>query len=180
MDYNWGPCFGETDHWEGGYVNNPRDPGGETNRGVTKRVYDAYRRGKGLPIQSVHDITTAECVEIYQTQYWTPAHCNDLPIGVDLCQYDEAVNSGAVQATKLLQRALGVSADGVYGLVTARAVADCRDIPGLIKRICAQRLSFYEQLPTWRYFGGGWSTRKAGIEAKALSMFAASQSKGVV
>ncbi|TIX97406.1 MAG: N-acetylmuramidase, partial [Mesorhizobium sp.] len=55
---------------EGGYVNHRQDPGGPTNKGVTQRVYDAYRKGKGLPMRSVKHITMDEVYEIYDRQYW--------------------------------------------------------------------------------------------------------------
>lgn len=145
---------------------------------MTQRVYDGYRRSKGLSTQSVHGISTAECVDIYKAQYWAPAHGPDLPAGLDLCQYDEAVNTGPVQATRLLQQALGVSVDGSFGLETLGAVRACKDVPSLIKRVCAARLSFYHRLKTWVFFGVGWNARDVGIEAKALEMFEASQKKG--
>ena len=175
---NFDACFSVTDQWEGGFVNNPHDPGGATYRGVTQRVYDGYRRSKGGALQSVRRMSPDECKDIYRTQYWAPAHGSDLPAGLDLCQYDEAVNTGPVQATRLLQQALGVSVDGAFGFETLGAVQVCKDIPGLIKRVCAARLSFYHRLKTWVYFGVGWNRRDVGIQAKALAMFAASTGKG--
>lgn len=175
MESNFGSCFNETDHWEGGYVDNPHDPGGATCRGVTQRVYDAYRRSSGRNTQSVRAIGAVECLDIYRRQYWIPAHGADLPAGLDLAQYDEAVNTGPVEATKLLQQALGVPVDGVFGLLTLSAVQRCSDVPSLIRKVCAARLSFYHRLRGWVWFGVGWNARDVGIQAKALEMFAASQ-----
>lgn len=161
--------------WEGGFVDNPHDPGGATYRGVTQATYNAYRNTRGLPPQSVRDMSDAECSTIYETEYWIPARCNNLPAGVDLCQFDEAVNCGNFEATKLLQQALGVSADGIFGLQTLAAVQRCRNIPALINKLCALRLSYYHRLKTWIFFGVGWTRRDTGIQVKALSMFYASQ-----
>lgn len=55
---------------EGGYSNHPADPGGPTMKGVTQRVYDGYRKGKGLATQSAKGITTDELNAIYDHQYW--------------------------------------------------------------------------------------------------------------
>lgn len=177
MRDNFGACFLETEVWEGWhqFSNNRHDPGGATYSGVTQRAYDGYRRSKGLPVQGVRRMTDDECRDIYFTQYWSTARGDDLPAGLDLCQYDECVNSGSVEATRLLQSALGVEVDGMFGLETLGAVQQATDVPALIKRVCAARLSFWHRLRTWAYFGVGWSRRDAGIEAKALAMYAASQ-----
>lgn len=177
MNENFDACFAETESWEGfhQYSNNPHDPGGATYSGATQRAYDGYRNLKKLSLQSVRRMTDDECKDIYRTQYWTGAHGADLPAGLDLCQYDEAVNSGPIEAAKLLQQALGVSADGAIGLETLGALHNCRDVAGLIKKVCAARLAFWHRLKTWVYFGVGWNRRDVGIEAKALAMFAASQ-----
>jgi lysozyme family protein len=180
MDTNFGACFAETETWEGYHVfsNNPHDPGGATYSGVTQRAYDGYRRLKALPLQSVRRMTDEECEDIYRTQYWVAARGADLPAGLDLTQYDEAVNTGPVEAAKLLQAALGFSGravDGVFGLETLGAVQTCNDVPGLITRVCAARLSFYHRLKTWIYFGVGWNRRDVGIQAKALAMYSSSK-----
>ncbi len=55
---------------EGGYVNDPNDLGGETNKGITHTTYNSYRRSKGLPIQSVKYITDSEVRDIYYNNYY--------------------------------------------------------------------------------------------------------------
>ncbi len=173
-------CFAETERWEGWhqFSNNPHDPGGATYSGVTQRAYDGYRLKKGLPRQSVFAMTDAECQEIYHDEYWAAVRGDDLWAGIDLCQYDEAVNSGPVEAALLLQRALGtVGVDGVFGLETLNAVLACTDRAGLIKRVCAARLSFWHKLKTWVYFGVGWNRRDVGIQARALEMLAADNAR---
>lgn len=88
--------------YEGGYVNHPNDPGGETNKGVTKAVYDAYRTKKGLPKQSVKLISDVEVHDIYCTQYWLAAKCDKLDVKLAIAVFDFAVNSGVSRALKYL------------------------------------------------------------------------------
>lgn len=177
MDENWEVCFAETEKWEGWhqFSDNPHDPGGATYSGVTQRAYDGYRRLKGLKPESVsvRRMTDQECRDLYRVQYWIPCRGPDLPDGLDLCQYDECVNCGPVEAAKLLQEALGIAPDGVFGLETYNAVKRNVDIPGLIERVSSARLGFYHRLKTWAFFGVGWSRRDVGIRAKALAMYAA-------
>jgi len=97
---------------EGGYANHPRDPGGATMKGVTQRVYDAFRRNKSLPTRLVRDIADDELQAIYRRQYWDATSCDDLPSGVDYAVFDFAVNSGVSRAATYLQTVLGVGVDG--------------------------------------------------------------------
>jgi len=73
--------------WEGGYVNHPADPGGATNKGVTKKVYDAYRAGKGLGRNDVRNITDDEVHDIYKHGYWAKAKCPSLAVDLDTVQF---------------------------------------------------------------------------------------------
>ena len=156
--------------FEGGKVNNPNDPGGRTNEGVIQRVYDGWRRRKGLPLRSVYEMEAAERDDIYRNQYWVAVRGDELPGGVDLAVYDGAVNSGPAQATKWLQRALGVAADGHIGEATLRALDECTDIDALIVAICARRLAFMQALRTWPTFGSGWAKRVAAVQRASLQL----------
>lgn len=156
---------------EGGFVNDPHDPGGATNKGVTQRVYDAYRRYMNLPVGSVKFITTAEVSSIYRRQYWDAIRGDDLPAGVDYATFDEAVNSGPLRAIGDLQRALGVKADGQIGLVTLTALRNS-NAKATITIMASLRLGFLRKLSNWRYFGNGWSNRVAAVKAAALAMAA--------
>lgn len=148
---------------EGGYVNHPADPGGPTNKGVTQRIYDAYRKGKGQAPRSVKGITSLEAFDIYDRQYWDAVKADQLPAGVDYVVFDGAVNSGPGQSIKWLQRALGPlykgSIDGVMGVGTLAAVSAVNNCDALIDRICDQRLNFLRHLRTWNTFGRGWGAR---------------------
>lgn len=151
---------------EGGYVNHPADPGGETNKGVTFRVYNAYRQRKGLPQQSVRYISDAELQEIYRLQYWNQCRADDLPAGVDYVVFDGAVNSGPKQSIIWLQRALGMNnTDGVMGEATLALVNSNLDHDALIASICQRRMGFLRSLRTWGTFGTGWTHRVSNVQA---------------
>jgi lysozyme family protein len=155
---------------EGGNSDDPNDPGGRTSRGIIQTEYDAYRRSKGDALQSVYDATDAEVSDIYLNQYWLP-YSPQMPAGVDLCYFDMAVNGGPVEAAKLLQKALGVAADGHIGLITLGALKAASPIR-VISGFSDQRTAFYRGLRTFKYFGKGWLTRVQTIEQAALKMAA--------
>lgn len=150
---------------EGGLSNHPKDPGALTMKGVTQRTYDAYRRRKGLPLRSVALISDVEVREIYREQYWNVIKGDQLPAGVSYVVFDGAVNSGAAQSIKWLQRALGVAADGVIGPTTLAAANRYPDNDLLIANIISRRLAFQKSLNTWTYFGKGWERRDKDVLA---------------
>src|SRR6187397_3187687 len=86
--------------WEGGFVDHPSDPGGRTNKGVTQRVYTSWLARRGLPQSDVKNIFDAEVKAIYETDYWLPPRCNELPTQLDLVQFDTAVNMGVGRAVR--------------------------------------------------------------------------------
>jgi lysozyme family protein len=154
---------------EGGYANHPKDPGGATMKGVTQRVYDAYRRNNGREVQSVRNISEAELNAIYYQQYWMIVRGDQLPGGLDYAAFDYAVNSGPSRAIKHLQGVLGVKVDGVPGNSTL-AAANSGDVAAHINKLCDRRLAFVKELSTWPTFGKGWTSRIAGVRSKALTM----------
>lgn len=156
---------------EGGYVNDPHDPGGETNKGVTKRVYDSYRKARGEALRSVRHITDEEIGWIYRLQYWNAIRADDLPVGLDYALFDYAVNSGPAKAAKDLQRALGVRVDGQIGAVTL-AAAQAMGAAKAIDQLCNTRLTFLESLSGWRRYGRGWSKRVESVRRRAKAMTA--------
>ena len=162
---NYGPSLAKVLVHEGGYSNHPRDPGGATMKGVTQRVYDAYREKRGLKKRSVKNITEQELQAIYKPQYWDAVQGDKLPKGLDYVVFDGAVNSGPKQSIKWLQKALGVAADGVIGVVTLQKITEHKDIDALIDRICDIRLQFLRALRTWNTFGNGWASRVRGVRA---------------
>lgn len=161
---NFAPALTRALVHEGGYANHPKDPGGATMRGVTQRVYDAYRERRGEPRRPVRQIEDAELKAIYRRQYWDVVKGDALPAGIDYAVFDGAVNSGPEQAVKWLQRALGsVKVDGVVGEATLAAVEAYPDHDRLIALMLGRRLAFLQALRTWPDFGRGWSARVAQV-----------------
>jgi lysozyme family protein len=148
---NFDTCFAALIGNEGGYVNDPRDPGGETNWGISKRSY---------PLLDIKALTQADAKVIYKRDYWDRAQCDRLPQGVAFEVFDAAVNSGIGQAIRFLQRAAGVADDGQVGPMTLAAVG--RLEPETVQaRINGHRLEFMTRLTTWPVFGAGWARRVA-------------------
>jgi lysozyme family protein len=150
-------------------VNDPRDPGGATMKGITQRVYDAFRHSLGEAPHPVQHISEAELAAIYEEQYWKAIRGDDLPAGVDYCVFDAAVNSGPIRSAKWLQGVVVTKMDGHIGLLT---LAAARAMPAetLINRFCARRLDFLRTLPTWGAFGTGWRNRIRELIPLALAM----------
>lgn len=140
---------------EGGYSNNPADPGGETMFGITKRVAEAF--GYTGPMK---DLPLEEAKRIAKAAYWNPCKADDLPEAVRFDVFDGAYNSGVGQSVKWLQRACGVLEDGKMGQVT---IAACSTIDGgkLASRYNGHRLGFMADLKKWPDFGRGWARRIA-------------------
>lgn len=151
---------------EGGKVDHPRDPGGRTNRGITQKVYDGWRRAGGAPTRDVFLSTLDEAIAIYGKQYLDPIRYDDLPAGLNYAVADAAVNSGVSRAVKMLQRAVGTKEDGALGEVTlGRVTALCKDrvaTKRLIEKYIAIRFAFLKSLRTWATFGKGWTRRVHG------------------
>lgn len=168
MDANWPVCLKLILEAEGGNDDDPHDPGGRTSRGIIQREYDSYRRSKGEPTQDVWTASDVEVDDIYKTSYWLP-YCPGFPSGVDLCYFNMAVNGGPNRATKLLQTALGINVDGRVGPVTLEAAKTQNPVRVVTAFSDASR-SFYRSLSTFKYFGKGWLSRTATIEAAALKL----------
>ena len=129
---------------EGGFSNDPRDPGGMTNLGVTKRVWEAFV-GHQVDEAAMRALTPAAVGPLYRQNYWNRVHGDELPAGVDYAVMDFAVNSGTSRAAKTLQRACGVEDDGAIGDQTMKAVNSADPIT-LIDTVCDQRLAFLQAL----------------------------------
>jgi lysozyme family protein len=166
---------------EGGYANHPNDPGGATMRGVTQGTYDTWRKRWGKPVAPVRGIADSELEEIYYRGYWLDGRCNLLESdallpGLAVVHFDSCVNAGVTQAGKLLQRAVGVAADGRVGptTITAARAAGRGAIPALVN----QRVRFYQDLarsrPALAVFLRGWLLRVNRIGAAAGVSAAAS------
>lgn len=140
---------------EGGYSNNPADPGGETMYGITKRV--AVANGYTGDMKSL-PLATAQ--QIAKSMYWNPCRCDSLNIDVAFQVFDAAYNSGITRASMWLQQAAGVATDGIVGQQTINA-ANAKPWQTIVFSFLSIRLKFYATLPTWPTFGKGWSNRVA-------------------
>jgi lysozyme family protein len=136
---------------EGGYVNDPQDPGGETRWGISKRSY---------PNLDIANLTKEQAGEIYRRDFWDKCHADNLPPALAFQVFDMAVNSGIGTAIRKLQLAAGVADDGQFGPVTAGAVSKMSD-QELTIGFLAERLDFMRRLTTWPRFGAGWAARIA-------------------
>jgi lysozyme family protein len=152
--------------FEGGKCDDPVDPGGRTNQGIIQREFSAYLRAKGEEARDVYMMVDSERDEIYRKQYADRIKFDDLPPGVDLVILDGAINSGVGQSIKWAQRALGLIADGVMGVVTLEAIQNAPDHDVLIASICERRLAFLRALKTFQHFGPGWTKRVVSLKAK--------------
>jgi lysozyme family protein len=144
---------------EGGYTNDPHDPGGETNFGIIQSEYNEYRTEKGFAKQSVKYIRKEEYEDIYLKQYWLKDKCDVLPGGIDIVVFDSAVNCGVGTSIKFLQRALGVDDDGKLGPITLDKLSKTKNLNVLITKILDYRMKYYRALNGFKYYGVGWSNR---------------------
>lgn len=145
---------------EGGYVNDRRDPGGETNLGISRRTY---------PKEDIRGMTKARAKVIYKRDFWDACRCDDLPGGVDYVVFDGAVHSGPSRSIRWLQQAVGATADGKIGPATLRA-AEINYAPAVIERTIGFRLSFMRGLALWKSHGNGFQRRADEVRILALEM----------
>lgn len=168
MENNFEQCLALVLKHEGGYVNNPRDPGGRTNLGVTQKVWEEW---VGHPVDeaAMKALGPQDVAPLYKKNYWDKIKGDQLPAGVDYACFDLAVNSGVGRAAKILQKAVGVNPDGAIGPATMDAVASS-DARNLATEICDLRLAFLQSLPTFDTFGKGWTRRVQEVEKTAFDM----------
>jgi lysozyme family protein len=170
MQSNFELCLKKMLAHEGGFVNHPKDPGGMTNLGVTKRVWEEWV-GHDVDEKQMRALTPETVAPLYKRKYWDAIRADDLVAGVDYCVFDVAVNSGPGRAIKFLQSSVGVTVDGGFGPTTLVAVKEAeKDPTRLIELYCAKRLEFLQSLKTFETFGKGWSRRVAEVKDAALKM----------
>ena len=153
---------------EGGFVNHPRDPGGMTNLGVTRNVWRDWVK-HDVDEAEMRSLTPELVTPLYKARYWDAVKADDLPRGVDYAVFDAAVNMGPQRAAKLLQTALGVTADGSIGRATI-AAATAADPVELLEAFSLGKEAFYQSLPTFATFGKGWLNRVAHVQDAAEGM----------
>lgn len=163
-------------HFEGGEVNNPNDPGGHTNYGVTQRTLNIAREKfpkAGLP-ESVSDLTDEHVSFMFWHLYWLPVKCDQLSDGLALVVFDGAINQGISAMGKHLQRAVGAIPDGIVGSKTIAHVIAFEQRHGcerLIQAVAAERALGYARTGEGllSHFGRGWYRRLLSCYSTALS-----------
>lgn len=165
MKENYALALKQVLKYEGGKVDDPRDPGGRTAYGVTQDTYNAWRKKQGLPNADVFTISQTEVAAIYKYEYWDAIRGDDLPSGVDFAVFDYAVNSGVSKAAKTLQGVVGVAQDGQIGPQTIQAAKDY-----VAMAVTNKRLAFMQSLSIWSTFGKGWSARIADVKNQILAL----------
>tara|TARA_B100001057_G_scaffold265043_1_gene265269 strand:- start:579 stop:1091 length:513 start_codon:yes stop_codon:yes gene_type:complete len=164
MKDNFDECLKMLLHHEGGYVNHPKDPGGETNLGVTKRVYEKWGGTKDMK-----DLTVEDVAPIYKKEYWDRCKCDDLESGIDWAVFDWAVNSGTGRSAKAVQKICGATQDGAIGPKTLALIGK-QNTQYVVEEFGKIRQDFYESLKTFDTFGKGWTRRNKETTEKALEM----------
>lgn len=152
--------------WEGGFVNDPDDLGGATNKGVTFKTYKFYRNRKGLPIPSVGDLkrlSNDEFTDILKTMFWDACRADNIQSqSVANAIVDWAWHSGTTTAVKEIQRVLEVKADGIIGNITLSAINSQSPLP-LFGKIKAARVKYIERIcksrPGNQKYYRGWMNR---------------------
>lgn len=145
--------------FEGGYVNDPNDVGGETRWGISKRAF---------PNLNIRDLTREEAIELYRIFYWDRMQCDSLPPEIRLAVFDCAVNQGLTRATLFLQKSVGVKADGVLG---PRTIEAFRGVPPevFLANFLNRRFDAYVGNPQWSVYGRGWMKRLFEVTLRSLA-----------
>lgn len=174
MKENWDKSFELVIKSEGGYVNDPADPGGETNLGVTKAAWSSYI-GRPVKDGEMKALTKDVVKPFYKAMYWDKLKCDSLPEGVDYVVFDFGVNAGTGQSAKFLQRAVGASDDGAIGPGTLSCVSKVEPSK-ILEDFSNQKEKFYkgivERKPTSAKFLKGWLARVDHVQSNAESMIA--------
>jgi len=168
MNKNFQTAFTQVLKSEGGFVFNEKDPGGMTNLGCTKAVWEEFV-GHTVDEKAMRALTPDDVAPLYKRKYWDKVSGDDLPSAIDYIVFDTAINSGPGRAVKLLQACVGVEVDGGIGPNTLTAVR-AFDSKQLIEDYSKRRLSFMMDLPTWPTFGKGWSKRVSEVQAVGLTL----------
>ncbi len=149
---------------EGGYVNDPKDPGGETNFGISKRSY--------LEID-IKSLTKQSASEIYYRDYWQPNYCDDLPWPLAIQVFDYAVNAGSNQAARALQKLVGASVDGWIGPKTVSKAQNYKlhdsGHKHAASRFAEERIRYYASLRQFPRYGKAWVRRTIETLIEAIT-----------
>lgn len=149
---------------EGGFTDDPHDPGGPTNKGVTLRNYASYRKtalnasSRARLLHDLKEISDSTVRDIYFKRYWRPAQCSSMPAPLAFMHFDAAVNHGVTGAARILQEAADVEVDGEIGPITKRTIMNL-PILELIRTYARIREGKYRSMGHFWRFGRGWLRR---------------------
>lgn len=156
--------------FEGGFVDDPQDPGGVTDFGITLGTLSHWL-ARPASIAELKGLSADEKAAIYRALFWNVIHGDALPGGVDLVVFDMAVNGGPRRAAQMLQDLVGAIPDGVIGPATLASVSGAPAL-GLIDSYTDDRKLYYERLSAFARFGAGWLARVDKCQAEALALAA--------
>ena len=172
---NWTQCFALILKNEGGFQDDPHDPGnrmpdgraGCTNFGVIQTNWENFVGHQVTP-DDMRTLTINDVNPFYRKRYWDTIKGDDLPMGVDYAVFDFEINSGG-RAARTLQSLLGVAVDGAVGTATI-AAAQAADANSLVTGICEARLTYLKTLSDWNRYGAGWTDRIERVQNIATKM----------
>ena len=154
---------------EGGFVDNPKDPGGATYRGVTLATYRDYLGDPSFTVTQLKALADPALAAFYGAEFWNVVAGDALPPGVGLSVFDMAVDANPRHSARQLQQAVGAEQDGYVGPTTIAAAG--KIAPGiLVGHLASIQLAYYRALPTYPTFGRGWSARVSSRETAALAV----------
>lgn len=154
-----GLCTNSAQKSKTGYCFIAEDAGGETKFGIAKNAN---------PDVNIKTLTLKQAMKIYYERYWIPLGCEnfDEPLAINV--FDAGINHGVTPASKMLQRAVGVTADGQIGKVTISATKECNSLV-LCDKILKSREDLFRSIvskkPDQVKFLKGWLSRIASIKA---------------
>ena len=173
---NWDKSFDMVIAHEGGFTNDERDPGnklpdgrkGSTMWGCTQTNWEKYI-GHEVTQDDMKALKKEDVKPLYKRDYWDAIRGDDLPAGVDYAVFDFAINAGPAAARKMIQKALGVTADGSIGPATMKAIQDAEG-KDLLEKFSHSKEAFYKSLSTFPTYGKGWLKRVADVQTSASTM----------
>ena len=162
---------------EGGFSDDPSDPGAATQFGVTLRALREWRQDQSLTADDLRKLERDDACEIYRTRYWNVLRCDDLPVGVDLVVFDFGVDTDTTRSAKMLQQVVGAAADGSIGDATI-AATKAKPAVDVVKDMSHRRSDYYRDPANPPSLIRDGTNRTNAIEKAAVDMIAAERATG--
>jgi lysozyme family protein len=160
---------------EGGYTNNPTDPGNwtsgragvgtlvGTNLGVSAGAMSNYL-GRPATVADMRGITPEFARPFFRQRYWNSVNADNLPMGLDYAMADMSYHSGPERAIRTLQNTLGTQTTGQLGAADYNAITAHGNPQSLAGQYIANRRAFLQNLPIYSTFGSGWESRLNAVQ----------------